>query len=138
MSGSSSELSPESCIDILDYDEHSSSSSESKEDVVDGCYGCEPEYTEEESKHLHLQKLKDSSEESDDLESSGLKNLHWCRCHECVIGLTFTVEECKCCKEFNLLREKLEGLTCITKHPDFNNLMLNPSVLKYHSYDNKT
>jgi len=101
-------------------------SNSSLEGATVGCYDCEPEYTEEEVK-----KLKSSSEsESSDCDSSRLENLHWCSCRNCVIGFSMTLQECKCCRESNILGEKLQDLKCITDHPDFENLMLNPSVLE--------
>ena len=107
------------------------------EDEIDvekgGFYGCEPEYSEKElidiisSQEDNADILSSSSE--DEAESSRLENLHWCRCKNCVIGLDFTLEECLCCKECGILTQKMEGINCITEHKDFNNLILNSSVL---------
>lgn len=110
---------------------HSEDSNESYDDTV-GCYECEPEYTEEELRVISEKEICETSCESseDELDSSRLENLHWCRCRCCVIGLTMTLEECKCCKEFNILSEKLETLKCITDHPDFETLILSPAVLE--------
>lgn len=94
-----------------------------------GCYECEPEYTEEELKKIG-EVITESSSSEDDLDSSRLENLHWCYCGCCDIGLTTTLVECKCCKEFNILSEKLENLSCITTHKDFGTLILTPSVLE--------
>ena len=118
------------------YEEHSETSSEG-EDVAGGCYENEPEYTEEEAKVLMKANAShssptDSETDSDDSEaqSSRLENLAWCKCHECVIGDTFILDECKCCHEFNLLAKKLEVHKCVTQHEDFKMLMLNPKVLE--------
>ena len=102
-------------------------------DEIGGFYGCEPEYTEGELKAILSEAENENSNTSSsecELDSSRLENLHWCRCRNCVIGLTFTIDECKCCKECNILTEKLEGISCITEHEEFKNLILNPTVLE--------
>lgn len=38
-----------------------------------------------------------SQNEDDDLESSRLENLRWCKCKRGNIHELITVEECKCC-----------------------------------------
>ena len=78
-----------------------------------------------------------SSSSEDEAESSRLENLHWCRCKNCVIGLDFTLEECLCCKECGILTQKMEGINCITEHKDFNNLILNSSVLELGFISNR-
>ena len=140
MSGSETSISSE----ISDISSVSDDCDDSFNSVA-GCYDCEPEYTEEELKKLKDKTHETSSSEDelessrlenlhwcseDELESSRLENLHWCSCKCCVIGLPMTLEECKCCKEFNILREKLENLCCVTAHPDFETLILAPSVLE--------
>lgn len=115
------------------------------EDEIDvekgGFYGCEPEYSEKElidiisSQEDNADILSSSSE--DEAESSRLENLHWCRCKNCVIGLDFTLEECLCCKECGILTQKMEGINCITEHKDFNNLILNSSVLELGFISNR-
>ena len=124
MSGSETSISSE----ISDISSVSDDCDDSFNSVA-GCYDCEPEYTEEELKKLK-DKTHETSSSEDELESSRLENLHWCSCKCCVIGLPMTLEECKCCKEFNILREKLENLCCVTAHPDFETLILAPSVLE--------
>ena len=111
-------------------------------DEISAFYGfepLEPEYSKEdirkmlseakEKKANSSRSLSGSSDNDDNLESSRLENLHWCRCRNCVIGENFTLEECKCCKECNILTEKLEGLSCIIEHQGFKNLILNPYAL---------
>ena len=106
-----------------------------------GCfYGCEPEYTKEELDHWEsavTEGSTGSSSSEEDVDSSRLENLHWCQCKNCVIGLTFTVDECLCCKECNIIMEKLQRLNCITEHEDFENLILNESVLELAYVSNR-
>ena len=40
------------------------------------------------------------------LDSSRLENLHWCTCKKFVIGVTMTLDECKCFRECKYLPEK--------------------------------
>ena len=117
----------------IEYSANSSDSSadSSTNEVSNAGYEYEPEFTEEEMKSISEQGHESSSsEDNSDLDSSRLENLHWCKCRNCVIGLTFTVVECKCCQECTILDEKLQDIKCITQHKDFENLMLNPSVLE--------
>ena len=99
-----------------------------------GLYNNEPEYGEEEIKKRKLENLDESATDSDDdLDSSRLENLHWCSCKNCVIGLTMTLDECKCCRECNILGEKLQNIEpfrCITDSEDFKVLCLNKTVLE--------
>ena len=117
-----------------DYDIESSADSSadsSTTEVSNAGYEYEPEFTEEEMKSILEQGHESSSSEDySDLDSSRLENLHWCKCRNCVIGLTFTELECKCYRECAILDEKLQDIKCITQHKDFENLMLNPSVLE--------
>ena len=48
-----------------------------------------------------------------------------------------TVDECLCCKECNIIMEKLQRLNCITEHEDFENLILNESVLELAYVSNR-
>ena len=49
-----------------------------------------------------------SAESEDELNSSRLENLRWCRCSHCIVMPTFI--ESKCCKEYEgLLGDKLEA-----------------------------
>ncbi|XP_057290739.1 uncharacterized protein LOC130613407 [Hydractinia symbiolongicarpus] len=108
-------------------------SSETDESICKGCYDNEPEYTESQLKNICSSKTANdiSDDEDEDLDSSRLENLHWCKCKKCDIHELMTVKECKCCLEFTtLLGEKLEENTCITLHKDFNILCLNRTVLE--------
>ena len=74
---------------------------------------------------------KTNSDSDDECDSSRLENLHWCSCQKCVIGLTMTLEEAKCCREIiNLLGKKIDGLKCITENEDFEVLCINRTVLE--------
>ena len=70
-----------------------------------------------------------SSEESEnELDSSRLENLHWCKCTHCCIMPTLI--EAKCCRECeNLLEDKLDFSKCITDYEEFDTLCLNEIVL---------
>ena len=101
--------------------------------VDEGLYTNEPEYTEAEMKTMKFSsdEKENSSDDSynEELDSSRLENLHWCRCCKCTIMPTF--KECKCCIEFSkLLRDKLEGVRCITEHKDFDIICLHKTVLQ--------
>ena len=87
------------------------------------------------TQHRELKKLPPVEEMSsdnsdDDLDSSRLENLHWCRCkNNCVI--LHTLIECKCYREYeNLLSSKLQNIDCISQHEEFQTLCLNTSVLE--------
>ena len=74
-----------------------------------------------------------SSEMTDsdyNLDSSCLENLYWCTSQYCVIFVTITLEECKRCRECNILGEKLEGIQCLTESVDFKILSRNKIVLE--------
>lgn len=107
------------------------------DDEIGGFYGDEPEYSKEEFQKIWSeakQKQESSSSSSDrsddDLESSRLENLHWCKCRKCVIGMDFTLDECYCCQESGILAEKLQGIKCITEHKGFKDLVLSPYALE--------
>ena len=68
-------------------------------------------------------KTDDSSVTSDS------ENLHWCSWEICVT-FTMTLKESKCCRECNILGEKLQGVKCITEHEEFSILCLNKTVLE--------
>lgn len=122
------------------YNSGTDSYSDFSFDEQGGFYGCEPEYTKEEFDQLEAALTEGStgsSSSDEELDSSRLENLHWCRCRNCVIGLTFTIDECLCCKECNIITEKLIGLKCITEHEDFENLILNESVLELAYISNR-
>ena len=51
------------------------SEEKSFDDELGGCYGFEPEYTEEEIKNIS----SDSSSSCEE-DSSHIENLHWCSC----------------------------------------------------------
>ena len=53
-------------------------------------YGNEPEYTTEEMRLLNIESdNEDSEEETNELDSSRLENLHWCSCLNCTVMPTF-------------------------------------------------
>ena len=53
----------------------------------------------------------------------------WCQCGQCS-NAHLTDVMCLCCYEWTLLESRLDnGLQCITEHPDFPILCLNPVVL---------
>ena len=93
-------------------------------------YAHEPEYTASELKKLPPVEEMSSNNSDDDLDSSRLENLHWCRCkNNCVI--LHTLIECKCCREYeNLLSSKLQNIECISQHEIFQTLCLNTTVLE--------
>ena len=98
------------------------------EKTITGLYNNKPEYSELE---LQARNTTNNSDMSDsDSNSSRLENLHLCSCTVCVIWFTMTLHETKCCRECNILGEKLEGIKCITEHKDFNILCLNKTVLE--------
>ena len=73
---------------------------------ITGMYECEPQYNDEELKKLPEENSEiDTSDNEGD--SSRLENLHWCSCENCVIGWSMRLEEVKCCRECNILSEKL-------------------------------
>ena len=114
--------------------ETSSCSSYCEENGATGCYNNEPTYTKEELKQMGFD--SDESDESDASDSDGsstssrLENLHWCRCQTCVVWENMTIYECKCCTEYDLLKNKLENIKCITTHQEFQTLCLNRIVLE--------
>ena len=70
-------------------------------DTATAAYAHEPEYTNEKlQKLLPTQDISnDSSDDDNELDSSRLENLHWCKCkNHCEI--LSTLQECKCCQEF--------------------------------------
>ena len=71
-----------------------------------GLYNNEPEYSKEEYKKRKLDSSSDMTDSDDNLDSSRLENLHWCTCKKCVIGVTMTLDECKCCRECNIYLRK--------------------------------
>lgn len=96
-------------------------------------YAHEPEYTQAELKNMssHDDDTSELSEgEDEDMDSSRLENLHWCKCkNRCIIQPTLV--ECKCCREFDkLLASKLTKVECISLHEEFKILCLNPTVLE--------
>jgi len=64
----------------------------------------------------------------------------WCSCHHCIV--METDRECRCCSEVKQIREKCTEAAgdmvspCITKHPGFDAVALNPWVLQaaYNGY----
>ena len=104
--------------------------SSSDENLNTGLYNNEPEYSKEECKKRKLDSSSETDDSDDNLDSSRLENLHWCTCKICVIGIEMTLDECKCCRECNILGEKLEGIQCITENDDFKILCLNKIVLE--------
>lgn len=105
-------------------------SSVETDDGITGMYENEPQYNEEEvKKHQSVTSELDDTT-SDEADSSRLENLHWCSCGICVIGFTMRIEEAKCCRECNVLGEKIQDIKCITTHGDFDTLILNKSVLE--------
>ena len=93
-------------------------------------YGNEPEYTTEEMRLLNIESdNEDSEEETNELDSSRLENLHWCSCLNCTVMPTFA--ESVCCREFaDTLGDKLSGKKCITENTHFEAVCLNPDVLE--------
>lgn len=67
-------------------------------------------------------------------------SISMCRC-ECGTCTMMTVEEeCKCCQEFPIIRDKLDALPgphleCITQHPGFNTVCLDVWVLQTAYYE---
>ena len=112
------------------YTSQSDSSNVSISDFLCGYVG-EPEYNEEELKSIKFSSSENENsdaESEDELNSSRLENLHWCRCFHCTVMPTFI--ECKCCKEYQgLLGDKLEA-GCITENTNFDTLCLNKIVLE--------
>jgi len=108
----------------------SDSSTVSIDDFSCGYVG-EPEYNEDELKSIKFSSENSDAESEpseDELNSSRLENLHWCRCFHCTVMPTFI--ECKCCKEYQgLLGDKLE-VGCITENTNFDTLCLNKIVLE--------
>ena len=105
--------------------------SDCSESSTKGCYMNEPEYTKAELEKIEYNEVELSSSDNEDLNSSRLENLHWCTCTCCVIFTSFTLIECKCCREFStLLNDKLDDNKCITMHKDFEILCLNCTVLE--------
>ena len=95
MSCSESSVSSSDSDSVEYYSEEGSSINE-----ADGCYGFEPEFNSDEIQSSSSDENLSSNEE----DSSRLENLHWCYCRKCVIGLTFTLDECKCCQCLKLTR----------------------------------
>lgn len=84
-------------------------------------YVCEPEYNEDEMKAMksNSSNTADESDETteDELNSSRLENLHWCKCSYCTVMPSFI--ECKCCQECKgLLGDKLDS-GCVTSNINF-------------------
>ena len=118
-------------LDEFFCEESDQSNVSNDEKTITGLYNNEPEYSELELQVRNTTNNSDASDMSDsDSNSSRLENLHWCSCTVCVIWLTMTLHETKCCRECNILGEKLEGIKCITEHEDFNILCLNKTVLE--------
>ena len=55
-------------------------------------------------------------------------NTAWCSCTKCAALLTN--RECCCCRELAHLRHDVEGLQCVTDHPEFAGACLNPLTLR--------
>ena len=113
------------------------------DEYVSGCYLNEPEYSQvelEELQKLHECELYGNSSSDEELNSSRLENLHWCKCSCCVIYNTYKLVECKCCREFStLLNDNLNDIKCITMNNEFEILCLNRIVLetasiRHHRY----
>lgn len=105
-----------------------SSNESCNEDVTFGYTG-EPEYNDDELKSMKFSSEGSNSDESEnELNSSRLENLHWCKCQHCTVMPTFI--ESRCCKEFSLLEDKLQEASCITLHKDFDVLLLHKTVLE--------
>ena len=107
---------------------------ENETELNTGCYNHEPKYTKDELSQMNFSSDDESSSSGSDTSeasnTSRLENLHWCSCETCVIFETMLVYECKCCREYDLLKNKLENLKCITCHPEFDILCLNKVVLE--------
>ena len=104
------------------------------DEYVSGYYLNEPEYSQvelEKLQKLHECELSENSSSDEELNSSRLENLHWCKCSCCVIYNTFKLVKCKCCREFStLLNDKLNDIKCITMNNEFEILCLNRIVLE--------
>ncbi|CAN8014945.1 hypothetical protein HPB47_026225 [Ixodes persulcatus] len=72
------------------------------------------------------------SQELEDAPDDGtgrLGNTDWCQCGSC--APMETVVECICCRECPAVARKQQGRQgCVTGHPDFEALCLNPGVLR--------
>ena len=75
-------------------------------------YAHEPEYTACELKKLTpSNEISSDHSDDDDLDSSRLENIHWCRCKNHCVTL-HTLIECKCYREYeNLLSSKLQNIS---------------------------
>ena len=51
----------------------------------------------------------------------------WCSCNEC--EEMPSSEECMCCRSLEYVQPNIDELECITEHPQFQLLILNPDVL---------
>ncbi|XP_071949836.1 uncharacterized protein [Antedon mediterranea] len=115
----------------------SSSSSSSDEENGTGLiipYNFEPRFEEHE-----LQDIDEEAQGEDvDMMAARLDNLEWCSCEHCqIMG---SGEECICCKECENTSAKLEDnvnlfnydapFSCITNHPGFKSVALDPWVLE--------
>ncbi|XP_042143823.1 P2X purinoceptor 7-like isoform X1 [Ixodes scapularis] len=73
-----------------------------------------------------------SPQELEDAPDDGigrLGNTDWCLCGSC--APMETVVECVCCREYPAVARKQQGRQgCVTGHPDFEALCLNPEVLR--------
>ncbi|XP_042144995.1 uncharacterized protein LOC115320958 isoform X2 [Ixodes scapularis] len=71
-----------------------------------------------------------SPQELEDAPDDGtgrLGNTDWCLCGSC--APMETVVECVCCREYPAVARKQQGRQgCVTGHPDFEALCLNPEV----------
>ena len=120
----------------------SEKSSDDDDSSITGLYNNEPEYSENEYTSRNSSNLSESTDSESNLDSSRLENLHWCYCRNCVICFSMTLDECKCCRECNILEEKLQVVKCITESEDFKILCLNRTVLetaciRHRRYENK-
>ncbi|XP_071828109.1 uncharacterized protein [Apostichopus japonicus] len=105
------------------YSDSNSEECREMEDMVDDRgevfpYMFEPETSEEEAG-------SDS-----DVEIDRLDGTHWVSCGQCAVMPT--ARECRCCREIEKVRNVMdeEGAACITLHPGFEAVCLNPWVLQ--------
>uniref|UniRef100_T1ILK0 Uncharacterized protein n=1 Tax=Strigamia maritima TaxID=126957 RepID=T1ILK0_STRMM len=132
----------ENCNDVDLYMgfEYSSSSSEDSDEAEynyipqkSNLVGIHPYQFEPEFDHASECNETDSETE---IENLRLENTMWCKCENCVVMNTDI--ECKCCLEISKLEDKCkeENISCITNHPGFEGVCLNPWVLQtaYRGY----
>ena len=107
-------------------------------------YCFEPEYSEDEIPEtdysMPVISTQDQTEKDHEKENR-FGNTDWCKCGNCQTNYLSTVEEYRCCKEYDSVLKKIDSVPCITRHSSFDKLILDNEVLElgimYYHADNR-